>query len=37
MRHYSQGKRDNDTLSDMHMELEKLRMMEVEKFRKLKK
>jgi hypothetical protein len=28
LRLYSQGKRDNDTLSDMNMELEKLRMME---------
>jgi uncharacterized protein YegL len=37
MRLYSQGKRDNDTLSDMNMELEKLRMMEEEKLRKLKK
>jgi hypothetical protein len=37
MRLYSQGKRDTATLSDMNMELEKLRIMEEEKLRKLKK
>jgi len=37
MRLYAQGKRDTDTLDDMDMELEKLRMMEEAKIRGRKK
>ncbi|MCX6846592.1 MAG: VWA domain-containing protein [Verrucomicrobia bacterium] len=37
VRLYAQGKRDTDTLDDMDMELEKLRMMEEAKIKGLKK